>query len=143
MLCLRSPHRLKQNNSPNATKKQKTKDYPEGPGVLLELLQNADDAGASRAAFVLDTRRHATRSMLGPGMAGAQGAALLAYNDSSFSAADVAAIARIGQDAKAGRPAAIGRSELLFFCVGGSFGCAATHSQILPLTPAPSPPPFP
>lgn len=77
--------------------------------MLLELLQNADDAGATRTAFVLDARRHPARSVLGPGMACAQGAALLAYNDASFSAADVAAIARIGQDAKAGRPAAIGR----------------------------------
>jgi hypothetical protein len=39
-------------------------------GVLLELLQNADDAGASRAAFLLDGRTHGTSSLLGPSMAG-------------------------------------------------------------------------
>jgi sacsin len=60
-------------------------DYPEGPGVLLELVQNADDAGATKAAFLLDMRQHATSSLLGPGMAAWQGPALLAYNNAIFS----------------------------------------------------------
>jgi hypothetical protein len=60
-------------------------DYPEGPGVLLELVQNADDAGATRVAFLLDARQHGTASLLGAGMAALQGPALLAYNDAVFS----------------------------------------------------------
>lgn len=60
-------------------------DYPEGPGVLLELVQNADDAGATKAAFLLDMRQHGTSSLLGPGMAAFQGPALLAYNNAIFS----------------------------------------------------------
>lgn len=48
-------------------------DYPEGPGVLLELVQNADDAGAHKAAFLLDARQYGTSSLLGPGMAAWQG----------------------------------------------------------------------
>jgi sacsin len=60
-------------------------DYPEGPGVLLELVQNADDAGATKAAFLLDMRQHGTASLLGPGMAAWQGPALLAYNNAIFS----------------------------------------------------------
>jgi sacsin len=84
-------------------------DYPEGPGVLLELVQNADDAGASKAAFLLDARQHGTSSLLGPGMAAWQGPALLAFNDAMFSPGDFAAIARIGQDGKMAQPAAIGR----------------------------------
>lgn len=60
-------------------------DYPEGPGVLLELVQNADDAGATKAAFLLDMRQHGTSSLLGPGMAAWQGPALLAYNNAIFS----------------------------------------------------------
>lgn len=39
--------------------------YPEGVGVLRELVQNADDAGATHISFVLDHRSHGTgtRSM--------------------------------------------------------------------------------
>lgn len=53
--------------------------------MLLELVQNADDAGATKAAFLLDMRQHGTASLLGPGMAAWQGPALLAYNNAIFS----------------------------------------------------------
>jgi sacsin len=39
--------------------------YADGPGVLLELAQNADDAGASEIRFLLDTASYATNSVLG------------------------------------------------------------------------------
>lgn len=32
------------------------RDYPEGSTILNELLQNADDAGATKVTFVLDSR---------------------------------------------------------------------------------------
>ncbi|KAL6760936.1 hypothetical protein V8C86DRAFT_1785830, partial [Haematococcus lacustris] len=89
-------------------------DYPEGPGVLMELLQNADDAGAGRLSLMLDAVQHPANSVLGPAMAQWQGPALLAYNDALFSPADFSAIARIGQDAKLSRPAATGRFGLGF-----------------------------
>lgn len=40
-------------------------DYADGPGILLELLQNADDAGATEVSFLLDTRQYGTNSVLG------------------------------------------------------------------------------
>ncbi len=40
-------------------------DYADGPGVLMELLQNADDAGASEVAFMLDNHQYGTNSVLG------------------------------------------------------------------------------
>jgi hypothetical protein len=40
-------------------------DYADGPGILLELLQNADDAGASSAAFLLDLTTYGSASVLG------------------------------------------------------------------------------
>lgn len=40
-------------------------DYADGPGILMELLQNADDAGASEAAFMLDNHQYGTNSVLG------------------------------------------------------------------------------
>ena len=39
--------------------------YSNGPGVLFELLQNADDAGASEVAFMLDKVEYGTNSILG------------------------------------------------------------------------------
>jgi len=39
--------------------------YADGPGVLLELVQNADDAGASEISFLLDTQTYASNSVLG------------------------------------------------------------------------------
>ena len=77
--------------------------------MLLELVQNADDAGASRVSFTLDCSTYPSGSVLGPAMAAWQGPALLAYNDAVFSPGDFQAIARIGQDGKMGQPAAIGR----------------------------------
>ena len=40
-------------------------DYADGPGILLELLQNADDAGAREVAFLLDNTHYGTSSVLG------------------------------------------------------------------------------
>ena len=40
-------------------------DYAAGPGILMELLQNADDAGASEVAFLLDEESYGTSSILG------------------------------------------------------------------------------
>lgn len=38
-------------------------------GVLLELIQNADDAGASQMSFLLDTSTYPSDSVLSPAMA--------------------------------------------------------------------------
>ncbi len=40
-------------------------DYADGPGILMELLQNADDAGASEVSFLLDNQQYGTNSVLG------------------------------------------------------------------------------
>ncbi|KXZ55127.1 hypothetical protein GPECTOR_3g279 [Gonium pectorale] len=92
-------------------------DYPEGPGVLMELLQNADDAGATSLELMLDTTSYPTASILAPAMAVWQGPALLVANDAVFSPADFANISRIGQDSKASRPTSIGRFGLGFNAV--------------------------
>ena len=42
--------------------------YADGVGILHELIQNADDAGASRVAFVLDETTHGDASLLAPAM---------------------------------------------------------------------------
>jgi sacsin len=88
--------------------------YADGPGVLCELCQNADDAGAETISFLLDETTYGDNSVLGGRMAAWQGPALLCYNDSVFAPADLAAIARIGQESKVDRPATAGRFGLGF-----------------------------
>ena len=40
-------------------------DYADGPGILMELVQNADDAGATEVAFLLDEESYGASSILG------------------------------------------------------------------------------
>ncbi|XP_021724690.1 uncharacterized protein LOC110692006 isoform X2 [Chenopodium quinoa] len=88
--------------------------YADGPGILFELVQNAEDAGASEVIFLLDKTQYKTSSLLSPEMADWQGPALYCYNDSIFSPQDLYSISRIGQDSKLEKPFAIGRFGLGF-----------------------------
>uniref|UniRef100_A0A7N0RD15 RING-type domain-containing protein n=1 Tax=Kalanchoe fedtschenkoi TaxID=63787 RepID=A0A7N0RD15_KALFE len=91
--------------------------YADGPGIFFELVQNAEDAGASEVSFLLDKTRYGTSSLLSPEMADWQGPALYCYNNSVFSPQDLYAITRIGQESKLEKPFAIGRFGLGFNCV--------------------------
>jgi hypothetical protein len=74
--------------------------YPEGTSILKELVQNADDARATRIACVLDRREHPAGSLLGEDLAPFQGPALLCFNDSVFSEQDYESISKIGDSVK-------------------------------------------
>src|SRR4051812_42493845 len=63
-------------------------DYPEGIGIIKELAQNADDAGARLLRVVIDGRCHRGDGLPSPKMASLQGPALLFYNDATFSEDD-------------------------------------------------------
>ncbi|KAI3443790.1 hypothetical protein Pfo_000455 [Paulownia fortunei] len=91
--------------------------YADGPAVLFELVQNAEDAGASNVIFLLDKSHYGTSSLLSPEMGDWQGPALYCFNDSVFSSQDLYAISRIGQESKLEKPFAIGRFGLGFNCV--------------------------
>ncbi|KAF9624036.1 hypothetical protein IFM89_007734 [Coptis chinensis] len=91
--------------------------YADGPGILFELVQNAEDAGASEVIFLLDKTQYGTSSVLSPEMVDWQGPALYCFNSSVFSPQDLYAISRIGQDSKLEKPLAIGRFGLGFNCV--------------------------
>ncbi|THH29382.1 hypothetical protein EUX98_g4793 [Antrodiella citrinella] len=58
--------------------------YPFSIGILREILQNSDDAGATRQVFASDSRTHPTTHLLSDQLSGAQGHALLAYNNTVF-----------------------------------------------------------
>lgn len=83
--------------------------YPEGTTVLKELIQNADDAGATRVCFCLDRRFHGSESLLSNSLAQWQGPALLAYNDAVFTEEDFVSISRIGGSSKHGQAWKTGR----------------------------------
>ncbi|CAN8264910.1 unnamed protein product [Cochlearia groenlandica] len=91
--------------------------YADGPGILFELVQNAEDAGASEVTFLLDRTHYGTSSLLSPEMADWQGPALYCFNNSVFTQQDMYAISRIGQGSKLEKPFAIGRFGLGFNCV--------------------------
>lgn len=50
--------------------------YPDGPNIINELIQNADDAGASRVSLMYNTSTYGVSSLLSPNMAKWQGPAL-------------------------------------------------------------------
>lgn len=73
--------------------------YPED-GLLKEMVQNADDAGASTFEVLLDKRNHPKKSLLLDGLAPFQGPAICTYNDASFTETDIASIQSVGNSLK-------------------------------------------
>ncbi|KAI9047124.1 hypothetical protein LZ554_008578 [Drepanopeziza brunnea f. sp. 'monogermtubi'] len=84
-------------------------EYPAGGTVLRELLQNADDAGATEVKFVLDERSHPAEDLMHPKLAQYQGPALLAYNNAVFSDTDFQSLRSIGDSQKVNDGSTTGR----------------------------------
>ncbi|KAI9773021.1 MAG: hypothetical protein M1839_002251 [Geoglossum umbratile] len=81
------------------------RDYPAGGTVLRELLQNADDAGASKIDFHLSTSSATTdvasHPLLHPDLIEYQGSAILAYNSHPpFLDNDFESLSRVGDSLK-------------------------------------------
>ncbi|MCO5547277.1 hypothetical protein L7F22_000724 [Adiantum nelumboides] len=83
--------------------------YPEGTTVLKELIQNADDAGATQVSFCLDRRKHGEDTLLYKELAPWQGSALMVYNNAEFSADDFESISKLGGSKKGDQPWKAGR----------------------------------
>ncbi|DBA01824.1 TPA: LOW QUALITY PROTEIN: hypothetical protein N0F65_002940 [Lagenidium giganteum] len=88
--------------------------YPDGPHILSELIQNADDAGATKVSIMFSNATFGTSSLLHPNMAKWQGPALYCFNDAEFKDSDFHSLARIGQGEKLQRVATTGRFGLGF-----------------------------
>ncbi len=78
------------------------RDYPEGVGILKELIQNADDAKATRVEITLDWRNHEVKELPDDRMVRLMGLAMLVYNDRVFTDKDFDSIRSLGQSEKAG-----------------------------------------
>ncbi|ETW06282.1 hypothetical protein, variant [Aphanomyces invadans] len=76
------------------------RNYPEGTSVLKEMVQNADDAGATEISFCLDKRTHASDNLAYTKLAVFQGPSLLVHNNAEFTDVDFESIQRIGDSLK-------------------------------------------
>jgi sacsin len=88
--------------------------YPEGTSILRELIQNADDAGATVVKLCLDGRNHGTETLAFSNTARFQGPSLVAFNDARFSDSDFTSISRIGDSVKRDQVGKTGRYGLGF-----------------------------
>ncbi|KAF5897549.1 sacsin-like, partial [Clarias magur] len=79
-----------------------------------ELIQNADDARASKTVFIHDERRYGTDSVWSPALGKYQGPALYAFNDAEFTEEDWEGIQRAGRSIKHDDPTKVGRFGIGF-----------------------------
>ena len=88
--------------------------YKEGVAIFKELIQNADDARASKVCFVVDWRENPRERLLTEELAKCQGPALWAYNDVMFSDDDFENINKLAGETKKEDLDKVGRFGLGF-----------------------------
>ena len=93
------------------------RDYPFDITVLKELLQNADDAKASKMYVILDKREHSSEHVLSEEWKNLHGPALLVWNDSEFSVKDLQGIQELGLGTKRSDAETIGQYGIGFNAV--------------------------
>jgi sacsin len=76
------------------------RDYPRGPGIVKEFLQNADDAGAKGLRVILDCHDYGRDLPVDSPLRQVLGPALLLANDARFSDDDFNGIRHIGESGK-------------------------------------------
>ena len=94
------------------------RDYPFDMTILKELLQNADDAKATKMHVILDMREHSKEHVLSEKWSDdLQGPALLVWNDSVFSEEDLKGIQKLGLGSKRSDSETIGQYGIGFNAV--------------------------
>ena len=79
-----------------------------------EILQNADDAQATKVKFFIDERSHGQKKLLHPSLAKFQGPSLLAYNDAVFTKQDWENIQKLKRSNKRADPFKVGKFGIGF-----------------------------
>lgn len=74
--------------------------YPEGIGIIQELIQNADDAGATVVRITFDWRTHKPEQLPLSRMTELMGPAILVYNNQVFTDKDFQGIQKLGIGSK-------------------------------------------
>ncbi|KAJ8004384.1 hypothetical protein DPEC_G00135140, partial [Dallia pectoralis] len=88
--------------------------YPDGGQILKELIQNADDAGASEVVFLHDERCYDSQTLTTDQLAKYQGPALYAFNNAEFTPEDWQGIQTTGRSIKRKDPNKVGRFGIGF-----------------------------
>ncbi|KAL5020416.1 hypothetical protein ScPMuIL_003308 [Solemya velum] len=91
--------------------------YPCGIEIMKELMQNADDAGASELCFIKDYQNYPCERIFDDRWKPLQGPALCVYNNSSFTEADLQGIQRLGEGSKREDPTKTGQYGVGFNAV--------------------------
>eukprot|EP01080_Neovahlkampfia_damariscottae_P008276 gene8276-101_t len=90
-------------------------DYPYSDNtIFIELLQNAEDAGATQFSVVYDKRTHGSKRLFNKELSDFQGPSLLIYNNSVFSDKDIESIQQLGNQGKMKNLEKIGRFGIGF-----------------------------
>ena len=91
--------------------------YPGEEQILKELLQNADDAGATEIYFIKDPRQHRDKYVFEDSWKPLQGPALCVYNNKPFTEADIEGIQHLGEGSKGDDPNKTGQYGVGFNAV--------------------------
>ena len=114
-LCNRLPFGQKE---PLTTRLRNILDnYPYDTGIMKELLQNADDSGATEIAFIKDERDLPTEKLFDEKWAPLQGPSLCVYNNKGFTMKDLEGIQNLGNSTKIDDPASTGQYGIGFNAV--------------------------
>ncbi|XP_003390766.2 PREDICTED: sacsin-like, partial [Amphimedon queenslandica] len=93
------------------------REYKDGLTIIKEMIQNADDAGATEVNILYDDRTHSTHKLLFKGMTESHGPALIVHNNSTFTKEDFENITKLAGATKANQPLKIGKFGVGFCSV--------------------------
>eukprot|EP01064_Diplonema_japonicum_P029206 TRINITY_DN4657_c1_g1_i1.p1 TRINITY_DN4657_c1_g1~~TRINITY_DN4657_c1_g1_i1.p1 ORF type:complete len:4321 (+),score=807.67 TRINITY_DN4657_c1_g1_i1:90-12965(+) len=91
--------------------------YVDDVGIINEVVQNADDSGATEFVVMLDKASYNRERLLDPKMAAWQGPAVVMYNNKPFTEKDFANLSEIGKGSKINDVAKTGKFGLGFNAV--------------------------